>query len=164
MNIGRQWEERLAIWAQQFPKYYVKPCGKLEMSYFTTMEHLSFDEAQKGAYIPAPAGTKWGKKWEYAWFRTSFTVPKELEGKRIVFTLNTAEEMLVWVNGVERGAIDKQHRYITVTRCAEAGTVYEITAECYAGHGPRQEGAGPCGYDEITVAVIAVLNSKILPL
>ena len=151
MNIGRQWTDRLKIWAQQFPKHYFVKQGALSMSYFTTMEHLRFDEAVKGPYIPAPVGTKWGRKWEYGWFRTELTVPQSLQGQRLVFTLNTAEEMLVWVNGVEAGAIDKQHRYITLSRHANAGDTYEIYAECYAGHGVRNEGAGPVGWGEESV-------------
>ena len=146
MNIGRQWNDRLRIWAEQFPKHYYRKCGSLPTEFFTTMEHLSFDEAVMGRYTPAPVGTKWGKKWEYAWFRTKIVVPDELQGKRVVFTLNTAEEMLVWVNGREAGAIDKKHKYITLSRSAETNTVYEVYAECYAGHGIRNEGAGPVAW------------------
>ena len=151
MNIGRQWTDRLRIWAEQFPKHYYRKHDTIEVSYFTTMEHLSFDEAVKGQYSPAPVGTKWGKKWEYAWFRGCVEIPQELEGKRVVFTLNTAEEMLVWVNGQESGAIDKKHRFITLSRCAESGAKYEIYAECYAGHGIRNEGAGPVAWGEESV-------------
>ena len=151
MNIGRQWSDRLKIWAQQFPKHYFRKRGVLEMEYFTTMEHLAYDAAVAGPFTPAPVGMKWGKKWEYAWFRTRIVVPEELEGERLVFTLNTAEEMLVWVNGREAGAIDKKHRYITLSRSATAGTVYEIYAECYAGHGIRNEGAGPVAHGEESV-------------
>ena len=128
MNIGRQWTDRLKIWAEQFPKHYFVKQGSLSMSYFTTMEQLPFAEAVQGPFAPAPKGTKWGKKWEYAWFCTELTVPADLEGKRLVFTLNTAEEMLVWVNGQETGAIDKKHRFITLSRSAKAGETYQIVA------------------------------------
>ena len=146
MNIGRQWEDRLRIWAEQFPKHYFRSHAAMELSYYTTMEHLRFDEAVKGQYVAAPA--TWGKKWEYAWFKTHITIPSELEGKRVVFTLGCGEEMLVWVNGVESGAIDKKHRFITLSRCTKAGETYEIYAECYAGHGVRNEGAGPVAFGE----------------
>ncbi len=142
MKIGRQWEDRLRIWAAQFEKHYVAPYARLEVDYYTTMEHLPFAEAVKGDFVHLPVGTKWGKKWEYAWFHTQITVPAELEGKRLVFTLKTALEMLVWVNGRESGAIDKKHTYITLTANAVPGTVYDIYAEGYAGHGVRNEGAG----------------------
>ena len=32
MNIGRQWEDRLRIWAEQFPKHYVKKAAALELA------------------------------------------------------------------------------------------------------------------------------------
>lgn len=148
MNIGSQWNDRLRIWAEQFPKYYYRKAAALSVSYFTTMEHIPFEQAAQGHYAPAPVGMKWGRKWEYGWFRTQLVIPEELAGKRVVFTLNTAEEMLVWVNGREAGAIDKRHRFITLSRSARAGDAYEIYAECYAGHGIRNEGAGPVGWGE----------------
>ena len=148
MNIGRQWSDRLKIWAAQFEKHYVTPAVPLEVSYFKTMEHLPFAEAVKGDFVHLPVGEKWGKKWEYAWFHTQITVPENLEGKRLVFTLQTAPEMLVWVNGVESGAIDKKHTYITLTRSAVPGAVYDIYAEGYAGHGVRNEGAGIVAAEE----------------
>ena len=148
MDLGRQWTDRLEIWARQFEKHFCEKAVCLHMSYFTTMERLALDEAVKGRFLPAPAGTRWGKKWEYGWFRTTFTVPTELEGKRLVLVLNTAGEMLVWVNGREAGSIDKQHRYVTLSRSARTGTIYEVMAECYAGHGPRREGGGPVGAGE----------------
>lgn len=151
MNIGRQWTDRLRIWAEQLPKYYYKKAGSIPVSYFTTMDHIPFETAAQGHYAPAPVGMKWGKKWEYGWFKAQITIPQELSGKRVVFTLNTAEEMLVWVNGQEAGAIDKKHRFITLSRCAVAGETYEIIAECYAGHGVRNENAGPVAYGEDSV-------------
>ena len=151
MNIGRQWEDRLRIWAEQFPKHYVKKAAALELTGFTTMEHLAFDHAVKGRFSSAPKGMSWGKKWEYGWFHTAFTVSEELEGKRLVMHLACGEEMLVWVNGVESGAIDKKHKFITLTRSAKAGDTYEIYAECYAGHGIRNEGAGPVAFGEESV-------------
>lgn len=151
MNIGRQWSDRLRIWSQEIEKFFYSETAPLPMSYFTTMDRLDYETAMEGTFLPAPVGTKWGKKWEYGWFRTKIVIPKNLCGKRVVFTLDTAEEMLVWVNGTEAGAIDKKHKYITLTRCAEAGAVYEICAECYAGHGARNEGAGPVAWGETSV-------------
>lgn len=151
MKIGRQWEDRLRIWSEQFEKHYFIPCAALRLSFFPTMERLALDEAVKGRFSPAPPGTRWGKKWEYGWFHTRAVIPKELEGRRAVFTLGAGEEMLVWVNGREAGAIDRRHAFITLSRAARAGDVYDIYAECYAGHGPRLEGAGPAGPEEQTV-------------
>ena len=151
MNIGRQWEDRLRIWGEELEKRYVARRIPLQVSFFTTMDHLPLAQAAQGPFQPAPEGTRWGRKWEYGWFRTRAEVPAELAGLRLTLSLGVGEEMLVWVNGQEAGAIDKKHRYITLTRCARAGEVFDIFAECYAGHGPRMEGAGPAAPDEITV-------------
>ena len=151
MNIGRQWADRLKIWQEAFEKHYFRPWGNCALSYHTSMEHLTPEEALSQPFSPAPVGTKWGKKWEYGWFRTEITIPEELQGQRVVFTLGAGEEMLVWVNGVEAGAIDKQHKFITLSRCAQGGEHYEILAECYGGHGVRNEGAGIVGPEELPV-------------
>lgn len=146
MNIGRQWTDRLRLWAEQFPKHYFRKADTLPLSYFTTFDHLSLAQAAQGSFVPAPVGMKWGQKWEYAWFHTTITIPSQLQGQRAVFTLGCGEEMLVWINGQEAGAIDKHHKFITLSCCANAGDTYEIYAECYAGHGLRNEGAGPVAW------------------
>lgn len=151
MNIGRQWEDRLRIWSEQFEKHFFIKRTALSLSCFTTMERLAFDEAVKGQFSPVLPGMRWGKKWEYGWFHARAVIPEELDGAQAVFTLGAGEEMLVWVNGREAGSIDKHHRYITLSRAARAGEGYEIYAECYAGHGPRMEGAGPVGAEEQSV-------------
>ena len=79
MNIGRQWNDRLRLWAEQFPKHYYKAHAPLHLSYFTTMEQLPYGEAVKRAFVPAPTGMKWGRKWEYGWFRTRIVLPQALE-------------------------------------------------------------------------------------
>ncbi len=151
MQIGRQWEERLRLWAEELPRHYYRPWGTLETEYFTTMGHLTLQEAEARPFAPAPVGMRWGRKWEYGWFRTRLTVPGELTGARIVLHLGTAEEMLVFVNGREAGSIDKKHPYLTLSRHAVAGERYEIAAECYAGHGPRLESAGIVAWGEASV-------------
>ena len=143
MQIGRQWEDRLRLWAEQFPKHYAAPVDTVAAEYFTTMDHLTFAQAAAGAYRPVRMGMKWGAKWEYGWFRASVTVPEELAGQRLVLYPRWGQEMLVWVNGQERCSVDWKHHYIPLTRCAEAGERFDIVAEVYAGHGPRMEGAGP---------------------
>ena len=87
MNIGRQWEDRLKIWSEQFEKHYVRRHSVLPVQYFTTMDHLPFEQAVRGPFQPAHTGMKWGRKWEYGWFRTQVTVPADLQGKRLVLFL-----------------------------------------------------------------------------
>ena len=142
MTLGRQWDSRLRIWDKAFLEQFYQPVGTIDVEGFTTMSQLSLSQAKQEQYRNFPIGEKWGKKWEYGWFRGSVTLPETVAGKRVVMTLGVAPEMLVFVNGKEAGSIDKQHFYITLTDCAKTGTVYEIYVEGYAGHGPREEGAG----------------------
>ncbi len=142
MNLGRQWNSRLKIWDEAFEENIYRPLGTLDMEGFTTMDFLSLDAAKKGDFRPFPAGTKWGKKWEYGWFHTAVRIPEEAAGQRVLLHLGVAEEMLVYVDGQEAGSIDKAHAFVEVTAQAEAGRVHEIYAEGYAGHGIRREDGG----------------------
>lgn len=151
MTLGRQWDSRLKIWDEAFLEQFYQPIAGIDMQGFCTMSQLSLDKAKEESYQDFLIGEKWGKKWEYGWFRGNVTIPESAVGKRVVITLGVASEMLVFVNGKEAGSIDKQHFYITLTDCAQVGEVYEIYAEGYAGHGPREEGAGIWTRDAISV-------------
>ena len=142
MKLGRQWDERLKIWDEAFERNLYRKLGEAELSGFTTMEHLSLEQAAVREFQPFPVGREWGKKWEYGWFRTCVTMPEEAAGKRILLHLGPGPEMLVYVNGQEAGSIDSKHGAVELTARAEPGARFEIYGECYAGHGVRQEGAG----------------------
>lgn len=142
MKLGRQWDERLKIWDEAFERNLYRKLGEAELSGFTTMEHLSLEQAAVREFQPFPVGREWGKKWEYGWFRTCVTMPEEAAGKRILLHLGPGPEMLVYVNGQEAGSIDSKHGAVELTARAEPGACFEIYGECYAGHGVRQEGAG----------------------
>ncbi len=151
MKLGRQWEERLQIWDEAFGRNLVTWLGEVPLSGFTTMEHLDLDKAAAQNFRPFPKGTPWGAKWEYGWFRTEVILPREARGQRILLHLGAGPEMLVYVNGREAGSIDRQHFAVELTACAMPGERFEIYAECYAGHGPRQEGGGICTREDIPV-------------
>lgn len=140
---GRQWRERLEMWARWFPAHWYEKTEEIPVKGFVTKERLTFDEASfelgKRAGEAKP-GERWGHFWEYGWFAAEWTAPKELEGQRIVFVPGVGEEMLIWVNGRESGAADKKHGYVTLSQSVKAGEHFRIVMECYAGHGPRMEG------------------------
>ncbi len=115
------------------------------------MEQLTLADAKLHSFAEIPVGHKWGQMWEYGWFRTRLTLPEEAQGKRIVFSLGVAPEMLVFINNEEAGSIDKQHFFIALSQCAKAGETYEIYAEGYAGHGPRMENAGIWSRESVPV-------------
>ena len=80
IDMGRQWADRLRIWSEQFDKHFYRKYRTLAVEFFPTMERLPLAQAEAGPFSPAPVGMKWGRKWEYGWFRTAFTVPAELDG------------------------------------------------------------------------------------
>ncbi|MBP5185326.1 MAG: hypothetical protein J6113_09470, partial [Lachnospiraceae bacterium] len=141
MNIGRQWDERLKIWDEELARDLFPCIAPYESEGFTTMEKLSFSQAKTKQFKKVPEGTKWGKKWEYGWQHAVITVPKEYRGKTIWVGSGLGPEMLVFVNGEEAGSIDKQHSFVLVKKVPKNG-VLDFSAEIYAGHGQRVEGAG----------------------
>ncbi len=151
MTLGRQWDERIKIWVEYLPKFFFTPIQSVPMKFCTTMEHLSFEQAETLSYQDAPEGLSWGKKWEYGWFKFNVALNKNALGKRIVLFPDAGGESLVYVNGQEAGAIDKQHKYITLTTCAKGTEKYEIIMETYAGHGIRPENGGPYAAGEVSV-------------
>lgn len=142
MTLGRQWDSRLQIWDEAFENSLYQPLKRLDTEGFTTMDFLNFEAAKAGSFRPFPPGSSWGKKWEYGWFRCRICIPEEAAGRRILVHLGVASEMLVYVDGIPAGSIDKQHHYVEITASAQPGQVFEIYAEAYAGHGPRLEGGG----------------------
>ncbi|MCM1025576.1 MAG: glycosyl hydrolase-related protein [Roseburia sp.] len=151
MKIGRQWDERLRIWDEAFERFLYTSLGEIELTGFVTREQLSLAEAAERSFRPFPKGSLWGGKWEYGWFRTEVLLPQEAAGKRILLHLGAGPEMLVFVNGREAGSIDKQHNMVELTARAVPGELFEIYAECYAGHGVRLENGGIYTRDQISV-------------
>lgn len=151
MKIGRQWDERLKMWDEAFGRNLYVPLGEVTLSGFTTMGQLSLEQAARQCFRPFPRGTEWGRKWEYGWFRASVTMPREAAGKRILLHLGAGPEMLVYVNGVEAGSIDRRHTMVELTGCAVPGEEFEVYGECYAGHGVRLECGGIYEREDVPV-------------
>ena len=117
------------------------PLGEITLEGFPAPGALTLEEAEKHAREPWPAGTAWGKAWDYAWMFGSFTVPPEARGERIVMDLNPGGESVLFVNGSVFGArrgdrMDHPHQYISdqiVCRKAEGGEQFSIALEVYGG-------------------------------
>ncbi len=95
-------------------------------------------------YAPMPAGTAWGSRREYAWFKAEISLTQETAGKRLVLLSGLGGEQLVYVNGRALGSVDRQHGYVTLTRNAPETARLRLLIECYAGHGQPKENCGPC--------------------
>ena len=139
MALTMEWRRRLDRWRKELPRHFYRPLGKLELEGFVTKEQLSPEQAARGDFRPMPAGTRWGAKWEYGWFRGEAVLPEEAAGRRVVLELGLGGEILVYVNG--RAASGRSR--VDLSKQGVAGERYGILAECYAGHGPRVCSAGP---------------------
>ncbi|HEY3291575.1 MAG TPA: glycoside hydrolase family 38 C-terminal domain-containing protein, partial [Anaerolineae bacterium] len=153
MALTEGWKRRLDGWQKAIIASVYRPLGVVAVEGFTTTEQLTPQQALTHEFRPMPAGTAWGAKWEYGWFKTAITLPDDAAGKRIVFATydvynpfidrGDTVEAIVWLNGAEVGALDFGHKEITLSEHGVPGTHYEILMEVYAGHGVRNEGGGP---------------------
>jgi alpha-mannosidase len=146
-----EWKRRLDRWRQELPRHFFLPLGSLELSGLTTREQLRPEQALEGDFRSMPAGTPWGARWEYGWFKGRAVLPEEARGQRIVLRVDVGAESLVFVNGRAAGAVDQAHREITLTTSGLPGRRYEILVEGYGGHGPMVEGGGPVAYGRESV-------------
>ncbi len=151
MSLSNEWNARLKHWMSKLETLFYTPLGQIEMTGFTTLQQLSAAEALKMDFTPMPAGTKWGAKWEYGWFKGTITIPEKAKGERIVLDIKTGGESVVYVDGGIRGHrrddwIIVQHHFISdlmLCKSAIPGESYELLIESYAGHGERKCDIGP---------------------
>ncbi len=151
MALTNEWNRRVQHWRHEIRAHLYRPLGRLDLKGFTTSEQLAVEEARRRSFSPMPAGTAWGAKWEYGWFRASVAVPREAAGARFVVRLDAGGEGLVFVNGKAHAARDREHDTITLSRSASTGARFELLAEVYAGHGPQVHSVGPAAPGRITV-------------
>lgn len=117
---------------------------------FQTLEHYrSIPEVE---FAPLKRGDRWGQEYGNIWIKGTFTVPAELEGKKLYVIPHTgAYETLFFINGLPRGIFNSKGDYMGImhsaqllTNSAVAGETFQLGFECYAGH--HCPGCGP--YDE----------------
>jgi alpha-mannosidase len=143
MTLNPEWLHRVLNWRRELPKHFYTPLGVVEWSAYTTIGRLSPADAAKGNFAPMPAGTPWGEKWDYGWFKGSLTLPAEAAGKRIVLRPELGGQTLVWADGRLLGCRDREHAEMTLAMRGVAGKKFDLLAECYAGHGDWVVGEGP---------------------
>nr|MBR4281545.1 alpha-mannosidase [Clostridia bacterium] len=143
-RLPRQDRQRIQAWRQELKNHLYTPVGEVAFEGFTTFERLTPDSAASMPMRPFAVGEKWGWCWEYAWFRTAFTLPASCEGRRVVLMPGVGGEQLIYVDGVARGSNDKGRDYVTLRTSGKAGEQVSVMVESYAGHGARLENMGPC--------------------
>ncbi len=154
-RLPRQNRQRLQAWRQEMKNHLYTPVGTVEFAGFTTFERLTPESAASMPMRPFPVGTKWGKCWEYAWFRADFTLPEGCGGRRVVLLPGLGGEQLIYVDGVARGSNDKGRDYVTLRREGKAGETISVLIESYAGHGARLEEMPPCPPERPAIPPVA---------
>ena len=82
--LHSEYQGRLAHWQRVLAEDFYRPLGEISFEGFTTMEHLTPEDAAGRDFRPVPEGTVWGQPWEYLWVRASVTMPEEAAGKPVV--------------------------------------------------------------------------------
>lgn len=143
MSLNLEWRHRIENWHKELPNHFYRPLGTVKVSGLITRDQLIVEEAMQGEFKSAPPSTRWGAKWEYGWFKGEVVLPEATAGQRVVLKVDVGGESAVYVDGRAAGAVDQQHREITLAMRGVPGTRYEIIVEGYAGHGPIVVTAGP---------------------
>lgn len=157
--MTKEWQSRVKMWMTALKKRIYAPVGEMEFSYYTTMEHLLYEDGMKGDFQPIATGRAWGREWEYGWFQTRFRLGGWAKGKRVVMSLDLGGESTLFVNGqvfgtTRAGWVDEPLHFLCdnyVTRDGAGDEEILLVAECYAGHSMPPEGgpaaAGPVSED-----------------
>jgi len=143
-RLPRQDRQRLDAWRQEMKNHLYTPVGEVAFEGFTTFDRLTPESAASTPMRPFLVGEKWGKCWEYAWFRAECTLPAGCEGRRVVLLPGMGGEQLIYVDGAARGSNDKGRDYVTLRKSGTGGERVSVLIESYAGHGARLENMGPC--------------------
>ncbi|MBD3392300.1 MAG: alpha-mannosidase [Chitinivibrionales bacterium] len=156
-----EWSNRINAWKQALRRHCYRRLGTLSLEGFVTREQLTAAQAARRRFRPMPAGTRWGMKWEYGWFRARFRLPATARRQRIVLFVNPAAEGLVFANGRELGSVGDGRPHVTLTSRAAAGASFTVLAEFYAGHGPRRCHAGPLAPGEESVPEVTAPQAEV---
>ncbi len=137
MSLTIEWRSRIEMWHGVLKNHHLyRPLGSVPLSGFVTTEQLTPSEALRNRFKPMPAGTVWGGKWEYGWFKGRVALPAEAAGHRIILRISPGGEGLVYLNGRATCSISWSQREVDLTTRARGGETYDILGEFYAGHGP----------------------------
>ncbi len=148
MSLNTEWRSRVESWITALEQLVYAPKGYVELEAFFTYDQLTSAEAADRDFAPIAAGTRWGSKWQYAWFRGDIRVPAEIAGETLVlhaghptpqFGGDIFGEWRVMIDGNEIGSRDWAHVHLRLPRKTD-GQEYSFLAEAFGG--PTRAGAG----------------------
>jgi alpha-mannosidase len=151
MALTQEWKTRIDKWRDELKNQLFTPLVSAPVEAFFTFANLPYEKAVASPFKPVIPKTPWGRKWEYGWFKTQFTVPKAAAGKSLSLKFDMGGEALIFVNGKARSTFSSLQDYCIFTEKAKLGEKFLIVAEVYGGHGPTVCHTGPVGLDRKSV-------------
>jgi len=105
-----------------------------------TIEHLRTPPTE--GLETLNVGDRWGGEYMNLWIKCSYTIPKELEGKKLYVIPHTdAYEIMFFKNGIPDGIFNSKGDYMGIMHSAQlltdnavAGESFDLAFECYANH------------------------------
>ncbi len=123
-----------ALWCKAFP--YREPLDGIE---YRDGKYPADDHG--GDWKPYDREKQyWGGRDTYIWFRHRFTVPQELAGCVLWYSVEAGDsgywqwanpQMCLYLNGQCIAGMDSNHRDVEFTQCAEGGKEYEVYISGY---------------------------------
>ncbi len=137
-----EYRDRVRHWMAALADDLYHEIAPVDFTGFRTFEHLTPEEAAGRDFVPVREGERWGETWEYLWLKARVTLPEAAQGRAVVMNLDLSGEATLFVNGEEFGTrraewVRTPHHFYednVLTRAGEAGAVYDLLFEVYAGH------------------------------
>lgn len=140
-----------------------RPAGPLRWEYGDDKLKPEFSMDPSGWRTWKPGDT-WGGRDSYVWFYVPVTIPDQYDGKGVMLTLNTGAsdvwntdnpQIIVYVNGEMKAAMDMNHTEILLGDCVKAGEVYETAFYAYSNSRER------VNFFDVTIGVFHPLVEKL---
>lgn len=90
-------------------------------------------------FHPIQEGDKWGGPDITCMFKCDFTIPKELEGKKVYLYMYTATEVIISDNGRYVDGLDPNRSWCAFIDNAKAGEQHQMILECYTRSKPDDD-------------------------
>ncbi len=123
----------------------------------------SIEDIDKGEWTSFKANKDyWGYRECYCWFKQTIKIPESFKGQHVIYNITpyarnweneVNPQFIVFVNGKVAQGADSNHRYVTLTPCAEGGEELEIAINAYSDDwewkGEIQLGAQLQAFDDV---------------
>jgi alpha-mannosidase len=153
MALTDEWSKRITHWRNELPRHFYQPLDTIPLSGFITPEQLTCEQASRKSFKPIAPGTRWGKLWEYGWFKGKIRLPSAAAGKRIVLAPDVGGESIVYINGRAISSRDHAHTHVLLAQNGKMGTTFELMIEGSGGYGPHVHVVGPLPLDRESVVM-----------